>query len=383
MEVGLIRLTLPDGTQVTSEEHGPATLEVLESIYQGCIYRVTFWAVNQPTKWNAAMASGVGGLGTLEWMGVTGTEQKVSTKRTFRMHEPFLHVRGNVCTIEISGTDQMVDLKRYRPQRAFKEKTIEEMLQQIAKDHKLKTILDIDVKTKFTLLQCGMSDYEFIQDVLLLRTGPDPTVFYMRDGNTLVVQARRQKNAKALGELFFSMKEPTLYSDTKKIYAPDFKATLLIGSSNYGGTLTVGFDKTKESGEPYLKTYLANDSTHTFDPFGAKKLTPFLSKPSEIQPILVEPELRLDNELKIRSSWDAPFTMYRMAIPCHFMPQSNIGGLAYFDGQVGDMSTSLFCSGTYYVYAVHHTIAPRGQVATIVFLERRGYNQDNKGGAGV
>jgi hypothetical protein len=148
----------------------------------------------------------------------------------------------------------------------------------------------------------------------------------------------------------------------------------MIDASNYP-TKVVAFDKSKTAGNPYVRSYMASDNLKQYDSFGARVPKPLADTPSCIESIIVDEGLNIDAEMKARTSWKAPFTAIRVAVPCPPLPTLAIGDTAAMvNASVGVTAPEhAFVYGTHLMYGLYHEIdAERGQFGTTVFLERRG-----------
>lgn len=362
-------IDLPSIGKMEMAKLGPWTLDVWETIDAGSKFKVV---INTPIKdlWDINAIAGAQDktVGTLSWwMGWGDESAEKPQRRAFRIGRLRVLAHGDVTTITILATDLSVDLKRTRGRQVFREKTVAEIVEAIAKRHGMKSEV-VSSETPYTLRQCGLSDWDFLHRVVLPRDNASPGLFYVRDGDTLVLREREAEEPKHI----FTHNAKILSTDTKAIRPNKMWSDLVIDES-YSGGLNVAFDTAKDPGAPFSQEFLANDKTYDYNHFGAEDVPVIGSAPGKIVPVIVERGLNVARELRARSCWDAPFHTVRTAVHCPPSPHVQIGETAKVDVRGQDSSYQAFTSGLGLVYAVYHRIRLLGSATeTFVFVERRG-----------
>lgn len=102
-------------------------------------------------------------------------------------------------TVVVLAEDRLQDLRMTRRTRTFEDVSDEDVARQIARDHSLKTDLDVDGPTHDVLAQVNQSDLAFLRD---RARAVDAEVWV--DGDTLRMQARSRRDA---GELTLTFGE--------------------------------------------------------------------------------------------------------------------------------------------------------------------------------
>lgn len=307
--------------------------------------------------------------------GISGKGEKYeSTQKVLQLASIETAAQGGQSVIEIVATDYTTLLERQCSQGYYKEMSVSDIVADVVGSHGLDTEID-STQTKYTLRQCRESDWVFLKDVVVPRAGPLPFLLYFRDGNVLMFKERKPTGTKVQ----FSYVGGGV--PTGNIFnIASFRSQMVVNASNYP-TKVVCFDKSKQSGNPYTRTYTASDGAspaNSYNPFGGTKPPPLSDVPSKIESVIVEEGLNIDAEMRARTSWKAPFTTIRVAIPTMPMPQLIIGNTAALvNAQVGVSAPEHgFAYGEHLIYGLYHEIdQDRGQLGTTVFLERRGVSK--------
>lgn len=343
------------------------TAEILETLYGESRYLIMF-EDRDVDYWNSVAKDGGVSEAQLQITenlpdgNPVESKWKVLTIRGIRCR--FI---GGIVEVQIVATDSMFRLKNRTPQNVYKDKTVAEVVQQIAEEQALDSDIDEFASGKYTLYQCGMNDYDFIRNVVIPRVGQDPVLFYMEDGATLKFKTRKRLDA----AMRFSLDAK---GNATSVPLNAYTSVVTIGVSNFG-VKAVAFDPLKSQTEPFLKEFLATDATYgKKDPFVKTAPTPISIEgfPSRIQNVVIGVlGLEIDSELKSRVDWDPGIPMYRTAIHSYLLPAAKIGTSAYVDAKTVDGKAS-FATGDHLVYAVYHRLFPGGNITTTTFLERRG-----------
>jgi len=343
--------------------------EILETIYGQSAYKIKIADVDIAT-WNQVAREfetidmsfrwgRVDGQGKITW-----SEWRYLQPRRFEFQ-----IKGNMLDIFVLATDKMFLLKHHSPQRLFDEMSVKEVLEDIVSKAELRASIDSSLSsTKYTLYQATMSDYEFIQKVVLPRVGLKGVLLFMDRGDRLVLKQRKKEDP--VVKYSYSAE-----GDDESIVLSWFKSTVVVNSSNFG-TLAAAFDPLKQQGEPYLRTFLADDESEVREKAFAGKNTPkpisISGSPGNVENVVVELlGANIDEELKSRVDWEPPLSMYRVALPSYFLPQVEVANTAYLEAGLPGGSQQAFTTGNYLIYAVYHRIEP-ANVMTYVFGERRG-----------
>jgi hypothetical protein len=342
--------------------------EIFESIYGSSVYRL-FFSTNRVDVWNSIIRDQGKSQLAVKISGVPDSgESLVSELKTIRIKQFVCKIIGDVAEIELVGHDEMFYLQHSCRRASYKQMTVKEIVTQIAKAAKLvnpKPEIGDFSTAKFTLYQCGMSDYDFIKDVLIPRASKDPVLFYMKNGNTLVFKKRESKKDKNSLEFAYRAE-----GNKNSIGLDSFTTTFSIDTSNFliDG---VTFDRGKSQILPYFQEYTSDklpkdplvSGSVLLNPPVYGKITNFVTDISE---------KNIQEVLAMRTRPQFPFTMQRIAIPCYLLPQCEPGIVASIVTDKVD-GKKLSFSGDYLVYAVYHRIfTGGGDQGTIVFLERRG-----------
>lgn len=125
------------------------------------------------------------------------SSSKTSPWLTFRCSELKLAYDANLLYIDLQGLDKAYPLKETAREVAYKDKLISEIVSDIAGKHKLKTDIEETVG-KYHLLQAGMKDIDFIENVLLpkARSGQRSEFYFgVKNGDTLVFKSNKPEDS--------------------------------------------------------------------------------------------------------------------------------------------------------------------------------------------
>ena len=345
------------------------TAEIFESIYGTSLYYMNF-NTTDVDRWEKIANNGGVSKGKVRWGYATSTHPYTWSKwKDIKLQQLRIQMKGTTVGVSIRAVDATFELKKTAPRAVFKQKTVAEMVEKIAGDHKLTKDIDEVSPTKRDLCQCGMNDYEFIHDELIPLSGKDPVLFYVKDGHTLVFKLKK-KGKPVL--MFKYDKEQT----EKDVGFHTFETIVTINASNFG-VEAVAFDPLKKESAPFLKEFMANDDTYgpKGDPLARISPEPLSvnGQPAQIQSIAIkELGISIQEELENRVSWDPGIAMHKTLVPTHLVPQVEIGTIVRLEGVSVATGEELSCTGDHLVYAVYHRMFPGGDTGTTVFLERRG-----------
>lgn len=354
----------------------PVSFQAFECIYRPSWYR--FETTVDPSdfvKWNKEAAGNGKELLVARWVCTEAGKTFESDPKVLRLRDIEISPRSGGVWAVIVASDRRIDL-RTCGQRVFKNMTLNEMVEEIADAHQL--VADTDkAKTKYTLRQCRESDWDFLNKVILPRSGPEPWMLYLRDGDTLVFKKRTKKTAgQGVNPVFqfgAGVDHDAGEEQSAIVDVRGYRSRFSLDTSSYPTTM-VAFDSEKRPGAPYSQTYVAGDETHPYDPFAEKKPGLLDKTPSEIRSIIVDEGLSVTEELRARSTWKAPFTKMRLVVPCSPMPKLRIGQVASFQGSsLSHKKDKLFVQGNYLIYGLFHEVDQAKKICgTTVFMERRG-----------
>ena len=351
--------------EVNAQNTGGMLISVLESLYSPSVYIINIASVNR-TVWNKVAANINEMTATFRWGRVRGSgKTDWSDTRNIQIKKLQLRNSSGFLTAKLEATDMSFMLRQI-PQRVFKEKTISEMVKQIATENGLDSDVKVSNNVKTSLIQAGMSDYEFLSDVLTARARCHvPILFYMKNGNVLVFKERNRAS-------------PTLTyawqpKDKKTIPLNEVVSILTLDDSNFG-TKGVTFDPLKRQTRPYSFEIDANDSSSLRESqfSGANAPSTLGSFPAVIDSIVVSNlEEAPDCTVKQRVSWNPSLGMQRVVLHSYMLPEAQIGTTVQLNTET-EQGEKTFDTGVYLMYAVQHEINVGGAVYTNTFLERRG-----------
>lgn len=369
METGTIELLMESSkASLNAKTTGGISMEIFESIYVPAEYKISIASLDVD-MWNS-IANNVSDLKMSFRFGVSVSTGGVewSEYRNIQLTKLTLVNAGSQIRAIIEASD-MSFLLQQTPQRVFSEKTITEIVTQIAQENDLKTDISVSSNAKFSLVQAGMSEKEFLQDVLSPRARGRtlPILFYMLNGDTLVFKERKRSSP----ALNYSWQ-----GDNKKVYALNqVKSVMTLTKSNFG-TRGVTFDPLKRQIKPYAFTIDANDASELKESqYSPGAVTSFEGHVAVIDSLVID-NLDMDAEkvVKERVNWNPPLGMFRTALPSPLIPSAKIGTTVQVDTGTAKKK-KMFDTGEYLMYAVMHRIANEGDVSTTTFLERRGAKQ--------
>ena len=343
---------------------------IMETIYGQSVYKIIIENVNIEI-WNDIAREFETLDITFRW-GRSGEGGNITwcEKRNLQPRKLSFQVKANMLTILLLATDKSFLLHHHSPQRVFDKMAIPEILVDMASKATLRSEIDSSVSSvKYTLYQGGMSDYVFMNEVLLPRVGSKSVLLFMDRGDRLVLKQRKKE--KPVVKYSYSAK-----GDDESIVLSWFKSVVIVNGSNFG-TLGVAFDPLKQQGEPYLRSFLANDESEIQETEFAAKNTPssiaVSGSPGSIDNMVIEMlGANIDEELKSRVDWTPPLSMYRVVLPSYFLPQVEVANTVYLEAGLPGGGKQAFTTGNYLIYGVYHQIQPFGDVMTYVFGERRG-----------
>lgn len=367
-----LELTLPSGDLVNFFNVSARQCEFLESIY-GSRYSLGF-ADSDTAKW-AKLASDWGKTALkFTWESAIGGTTVGSPPKTVKIEHMTAQIKADIVDVNIVAVDMMASLQNRAPQKIYKDKTISEIVQEIADDNELESDVENLQGDKMTLYQCGMTDYDFVKDVLIPRSGKEPVLFYMEDGGRLIFKRRKKEKA------MLNFKQTVQNSATDYPYFSVLSA-FYINATNYG-TKIIAFDPVKKQQSPYTKILQADDNADLpKDPFPSSKPSVISvdGNPARIQTAVIETLDLTDELLKSRVNWKCSIPAHRTAVFTIPIPDAQIGDTATLEAKtcfdeigVGEGA------GGHLIYAVYHTISGPGDLGSIVFLERRGIDRGDQ-----
>lgn len=350
---------------------GDLNFEVFECLYSASVYSIAA-KTQHPEIWGSVYNSGGTAQGRIrvgrEIQSTSDTPISWGEWSTVRLKRIWTQVEGAFVSVKITAVDEMLYLKNRVPRNMYKQKTVNDIITQILDEHKIENSeVDKFSSTEYTLCQCGMTDFEFISEVLLPRASKKPVHFYTRNGNVICIKERKYSSPVAS----FSYEE-TSVSDTKVPLGPVI-TSMDVNTSNFG-VLGVTFDTQKSQKEPFLVENLIADSVEDYmDPLVKRQpVSLAINKfPGAIKNFVVE-TLAADvvDELKTRVVPEFSQTMHRLAIFSYTLPLLKLGDIITVSPGTLE-AFKLAGGGTYMVYALYHYMF-YDRTGTIVFAERRG-----------
>jgi len=350
--------------------------ELFESIYGVSLYRVHL-RMKSVKDWNNLVKDGGASDCRIQWMraGDGGTSDVLSEWRTSRLQNYTVNALHDAAMIRADFVDGMFRMKNRRPRAMFKKKTVAAIAKAIIEANKLIPDVDEFSTTEYTLCQCGMSDYEFIKEVLIPRASADPVLFYAKAGGTISLKQRKKMPPAVEFNNTFG-----IASDTK-VPIDELKASLIVNSTNFG-VLGVAFDPLKSQKQPFSQEFLASDASMEKDPFAPtapKVLSLATTDAGEVKNVVIETlGLDIKTALQERVRPDFSMNMHRVAVTSYLLPKLELGATAklvtetYERASGGRSVEKVQGAGEYMVYGLYHTISAEN-MSTIVFLERRGF----------
>lgn len=362
---------------VTIKRAAAITMDLIETIFGKSMYKIRF-SDRDVDVWNK-IAAQVDITGSIRIGAVTDAipDGLWSDWKEFRVTQLTLKSEGDVVHATIVAQDGMYSLQGRASQKVFTNKSIQEMVEEFASDHDLKSDV-ISTTDKYNVKQGLYTDYDFIRTELIPRSRSvdedDLFLLYInqdKNGQKLVFTTFKEL-AKKKPQLTFSYdpQEPSPYDPIQRAYLTTFIATSWLSDDNFGKQ-GVSFDPLKSQGIPDLLTAEYNDNDVNYPSLRAETPERIGDSPAKIEPFVMEMlDLDLQKEVKTRLQWDNFFS-HRMAIPTQLLPLVKVGALAQVEAETGT-GEKLFCSGTHLIYAVHHRVQPSGKTSTMTFLARRG-----------
>jgi hypothetical protein len=350
--------------------------ELFESIYGVSLYRVHL-RMKSIKDWNTLMKDGGASDCMIQWMRVNdgGASVVLSDWRTCRLRNYTASAHEDAVAIQADFVDGMFRMMNRCPRAMFKKKSVADIAKEIIKGNKLEADVDEFSTTQYTLCQCGMSDYEFIREVLIPRASADPVLFYTKAGNTISLKQRKKKPAAIEFNNAF-----TAASD-EKVPIGEFKTSLVVNNTNFG-ILGVAFDPLKTQKRPFSQEFLASDFTIEKDPFAPaapKVLSLATTDAGKVKNIIIETlGLDIKTALEERVRPDFAMNMHRVAVVSYLLPKLELGATAKLVTETYQRSSGAGSeekaqgAGEYMVYALYHTISAE-DMTTVAFLERRGF----------
>lgn len=378
-------LSINDET-IDNSELRAMSASILQTIYCKSLYKLTFIDTDA-SRWNKiAQSPNIFGSVRVGAVTTENPEGDWSTWKNFRVVKLDTKISGTEISVDIVGHDIFFDLKRQTPQRAFFDKTISEIIEEIIKDYtggEQKVESEIVTTTgKYTLLQGWSSDYDFIMDELLprarLASAEDILLFYIRNEKeaTKIVLSTLEEKSKGDPKLKFALNNEDAggeFDPLDRAGTSTFRSFTEVSDSNYG-TDTVGFDPLKQIAAPYLMSAIVDDQTVDYVSLGATELPqPLYSYSGEIQSLVMNNlDLDFEKELATRSSWW--FTASnRMVVSTWLLHMAEVGEIASISAEAVNQQ-QLFCTGNFLIYGLLHQINKQTS-RTFTFLERRGVVQ--------
>ena len=366
MQSGTAELNIKsaDGA-INSKTVGGMEADIKESLYAPAMYKINIASVDQDI-WNKVVSNINDMKAAFRWGAIKDSGKiEWGETRNIQITKLKLINSGTFLSVNIEASDMSFYLQQ-TPQRVFKDKTITEMVTQIADENNLKSDIAITSNVKLGLVQAGMSDYEFISTVLAPRARLVlPVLCYIKNGDVLVFKERKKTSP----AITYSWKGQTKDS----VILTQVISVLTLNKSNFG-TKGVTFDPLKRQICPYIFEVDANDSS-VLQERQFSSATPPVSigtSVAEIDSIVISNlENSPDRTIKERVSWDPSLGMFRVILPSELLPKAQIGTTVQVDTETAE-GEKLFDTGVYLLYSVHHKIAPEGNVYTNAFLERRG-----------
>lgn len=364
-----------NGGQESIQVTAALTMEIIETLFGYSMYKIRFTDRDVGT-WNE-IAKKVDVTGAIRVGAIVDTiEEGVwSNWKQFRVIQMVLKSEGDVMHVTLIGQDAMHELRNRASQHTYFEKTIQQMVEAIAKDHDLKAKI-INTSDKYSLRQGLSSDYDFIKHVLLPRcrtvTTDEISMFYINQTGkqelVLTTYAELSK-AKAKIKYNYDPQESTEFDPLRRAYLTTFTASSMISTDNYG-LKGIGFDPLKGQGIPYTLSTEYSDTITAYPTLGAVK-PKGLGGTSKIEPFVLEMlDLDFAKEVDTRLDW-THFFSHRLAIPTQLLHKVTVGAMAQVEATTG-LDVPLFCAGKHLIYAVYHRVYPTGQSGTVTFLARRG-----------
>lgn len=353
------------------------TMELLETIFGYSMYKIRF-SDRDVDIWNE-IAAQVDITGSLRIGAVTDVipEGVWSEWKEFRVTRLVLRAEGDIVHATITAQDGMYGLKNRSSQKVFTDKTIQEMVEEYARDHKLEADV-ISTTDEYNLKQGLYTDYDFIRSELLQRSrtvsDDDLFLFFInqdKSGQKLVLTTFKEL-VKQKPQLSFTAdpQEASPFDPLLRAYLTTYTATSALSSDNFGKK-GVAYDPLKSQGIPDLLTAEYNDTDVDYPTLRAEKPDRIGDMPAKIEPFVLEMlNLDLSKEVGTRLQWD-DFFSHRMAIPTQLLPKAKIGAMAQVEAETGT-GQPLFCSGTHLIYAMYHLVQPSGRTSSTTFLARRG-----------